>query len=605
MLDFDWEVGLFRMVTGLWRKLQRRPEEPQNVQHLADHQRRLGLLAQLVSGLPVQVLPSEGRGGVRGDHILMPQTIAVFPSAERGARCYLLRALLGGVVIRDRLDEGLPADANARLALELQRWQRAEALLIEELPQVEALLEAAHADELALRGEERSPLEMAIRAALAGEQAAAEQHVVVPADWDAMPWLWGRMLTSERQVAAGSGDGGQPDVITGTELEARPVDSVSVIELDEREAERSVLHHPFEQVETVDSWHGGARDTDGSDELEDHADALADCDLREVIRGGEPPGSLYRCDLLLDVAVGDAGEEAVSGIPYDEWDQRRRCYRKEWCTVVPRVWERRDAAWFRSAQRRLAPVVGSALTRIRASREQLHAQPRQLDGDDLDLEAVVRERADVVAGHGGEQRLYRRIARRRQDWASCVLIDVSLSADAGVGGQRVLDVTRDAVMVLGECAAALGDRMQILAFSSKTRNCCWVWEVCGWHEAWQRGGQRLGGLEPRGYTRIGPAIRHATAGLVKVEAERRLLFLLSDGKPTDYDRYEGRYGIADVRRAIQEAHDQRIATHALAIDSDARAHLPAQFGTGNWSVLPQVDMLPPVLAAVYARLTRA
>jgi nitric oxide reductase NorD protein len=130
-----------------------------------------------------------------------------------------------------------------------------------------------------------------------------------------------------------------------------------------------------------------------------------------------------------------------------------------------------------------------------------------------------------------------------------------------------------------------------------------VWEVGRPGESWNRVAARLGGLEPRGYTRIGPALRHATQRLSRRHAERRLLVLLSDGKPTDYDRYEGRYGIADIRRAVQEATAGGVHLHALAIDGTARAHLPSQFGTGCWSVLPCVDDLPETLAGMYARLT--
>ncbi|MGI9591868.1 MAG: hypothetical protein ACR2P8_10915, partial [Myxococcota bacterium] len=106
-----------------------------------------------------------------------------------------------------------------------------------------------------------------------------------------------------------------------------------------------------------------------------------------------------------------------------------------------------------------------------------------------------------------------------------------------------------------------------------------------------------------GYTRIGPALRHATALLAATPAERRLLLLVSDGKPTDYDRYEGRYGVADVRQAIREAHEREIHTHALAIDAVARDYLPALFGRGGFHVLPRPEQLVEVLTAVYGRLT--
>ena len=71
-----------------------------------------------------------------------------------------------------------------------------------------------------------------------------------------------------------------------------------------------------------------------------------------------------------------------------------------------------------------------------------------------------------------------------------------------------------------------------------------------------------------------------------VNTRQKLLLLISDGKPTDYDRYEGRYGIADVRQAMREAHQARIHTYALAVDVQAKHYLPQMFGSGNFQILP-------------------
>ena len=159
------------------------------------------------------------------------------------------------------------------------------------------------------------------------------------------------------------------------------------------------------------------------------------------------------------------------------------------------------------------------------------------------------------------------------------------------------------MLVLGEVADRLGDRLQILTFASHTRNRCRVWEVKGWHDGWCESRDRLGALEPRGYTRIGPALRHATAGLAAEPADRRLLLLVSDGKPTDYDRYEGRYGIADIRQALREAEAAGVHPHALAVDAIARDYLPPMFGPGNWNVLRDPGALPEALTTVYGRWT--
>ena len=98
---------------------------------------------------------------------------------------------------------------------------------------------------------------------------------------------------------------------------------------------------------------------------------------------------------------------------------------------------------------------------------------------------------------------------------------------------------------------------------------------------------------------------HATADLVAVAAERKLLLLVSDGKPTDYDRYEGRYGIADVRQALREAEQRGLRTHALTVDAVARSWLPALFGPGAWHVLPHPERLPDVLTEDYGQQTLA
>jgi nitric oxide reductase NorD protein len=147
------------------------------------------------------------------------------------------------------------------------------------------------------------------------------------------------------------------------------------------------------------------------------------------------------------------------------------------------------------------------------------------------------------------------------------------------------------------------NRIQLLAFASETRNRCHVFEVRGFDESWSAGRARIGALVPQGYTRIGPALRHATMGLANEPAEKRLLLLISDGKPTDYDRYEGRHGIADVRMALREAERLEIHPHALAVDAVARDTLPALFGEGGWHVLPQPEELVEALTSVYGRLT--
>ena len=257
----------------------------------------------------------------------------------------------------------------------------------------------------------------------------------------------------------------------------------------------------------------------------------------------------------------------------------------------------------KSALTRQARLVRELRRRLEIHRREPRLKDRQLDGEDVDLAALVDAYGARRAGRAMDPRLYVRKERERRDFATTVLLDISLSTDSWVENRRVLDVAREAILVLGEVADQLADRLQILTFASHTRNHCRVWEVKGWEESWSVARDRLGAIHPQGYTRMGPALRHATNELAAAPAERRLLLLVSDGKPTDYDRYEGRYGVADVRQALREANLAGVHTHALAVDATARDYLPPMFGPGKWDILSHPEQLSEVLTTVYGRLT--
>jgi nitric oxide reductase NorD protein len=92
--------------------------------------------------------------------------------------------------------------------------------------------------------------------------------------------------------------------------------------------------------------------------------------------------------------------------------------------------------------------------------------------------------------------------------------------------------------------------------------------------------------------------------LNKQPSQRRLLLLLSDGKPNDLDKYEGRYGVEDTRRAIQEARQSGIQPFCVTIDEKGNDYLPYLFGSGGYVVIRKPKELPGKLPLLYARLTR-
>jgi nitric oxide reductase NorD protein len=116
---------------------------------------------------------------------------------------------------------------------------------------------------------------------------------------------------------------------------------------------------------------------------------------------------------------------------------------------------------------------------------------------------------------------------------------------------------------------------------------------------------RIAGLTPKHYTRLGAAIRHVSEALEARAASRRLLVVITDGKPNDLDHYEGRHGAEDTRRAVIEARRRGQAVFAITVDNKAREYLPHLFGANGYAVVGQADRLVDALPAIYRQVVGA
>jgi len=169
---------------------------------------------------------------------------------------------------------------------------------------------------------------------------------------------------------------------------------------------------------------------------------------------------------------------------------------------------------------------------------------------------------------------------------------------------RVIDVIRDSLFLFAESLSATGDQFAMYGFSSRKRDPVRVHQLKTFDENYcgsVRG--RIDAIKPGYYTRMGAAIRHSSNILREQPAGRRLLLILTDGKPNDLDKYEGRYGIEDTRQAIHEARQQGLQPFCVTIDAQANDYLPYLFGTGSYVVIHKPSQLPRELPLLYAKLT--
>jgi nitric oxide reductase activation protein len=241
------------------------------------------------------------------------------------------------------------------------------------------------------------------------------------------------------------------------------------------------------------------------------------------------------------------------------------------------------------------------LTRLGIGLDRGHRQPQ---GDDIDVDAAVEARVEMLAGSAPDEAVYVDSLRRRRDLAVLVLLDVSGSAaEAGTSGENVHVQQRAAAAALTIALHELGDRVALYAFQSQGRASVNLLPVKRFDDSMNlHVMRRLSGLRPGAYSRLGAAIRHGTAVITeKAGTKRRLLVVLSDGLAYDHG-YERVYGAADARRALAEARRQGIGCLCLTIGAATdTGELSKVFGSAAHASIPK----PTQLAGVIGPLLRA
>lgn len=305
-------------------------------------------------------------------------------------------------------------------------------------------------------------------------------------------------------------------------------------------------------------------------------------------------------DDLADVVAGLRARNAPAAAQaqqYAEWDYVTARYRERAVTVHGGRVAEATSRWARTQMSEHATAIRGIrqrFERLRARRVRLR---QQLDGEDLDLQACVDALVDRRMGRSSDERLYTAVRATRQPLAITLLVDVSGSTSSPVGqGQRMIDIEKTALLLASEALAALGDRYAILTFTGRGPQDVRVHTVKDFAES--NGDvvrRRIAGLHPGGFTRLGAALRHATAELTRERVRHRLLLILSDGRPNDLGHYMADYGVEDSRQAINEARARGIHPFCLNVDPEGPEYLARIFGPVGYVTIRRPEQLPRAL----------
>lgn len=551
------------------------------------------------------------RASFDGEALRLPAELAVFPWAEENEALYLWLAAAAAHAPALAAD---PDPLRADLAAIAAGVAMARATL-EAAPGLRPLyarLCAAHLGARrrpALRGTEAA-LEGLVRHLL-GDPAAPEPalragYADPPAHWAAprgyRPVLPVPMWPDLRAPATGA-----PDTVASLPAGGTPEESgdgtarkTRRMKADQAARKDSIILYKFEAMLTWAEMMNINRRVE-DDDL-DNAKKAAE-DHEEIVLGQISKAPATRLKLHLDLAPEDVDRERIAGaFTYPEWDARGGVWLPDHCRVLAAPVDPApdDAGVTDPAARRRIRAVRRQFEALRPARRVRHAEP---DGEDLDLEAALRSMADLRATGRGSDRIWQQARPDARDLAVSILLDVSRSTESAVTGRPVIDIAREALTALAWGLDACGDRFAIQGFSSLKRDRVWIHDCKGFAEPMSRVVEaRIRALRPGFYTRLGAAVRHATAGLAQEGRSRRLLIVITDGKPNDLDHYEGRHGIEDSAMAVRQARRAGQAVFGITIDKGAQSWFPRIFGQGGFQVIREPDRLVAALPEIYRQL---
>ncbi|MHB9095308.1 MAG: VWA domain-containing protein [Eubacteriales bacterium] len=299
---------------------------------------------------------------------------------------------------------------------------------------------------------------------------------------------------------------------------------------------------------------------------------------------------------------------------YDEWDRTLNDYKKDWCRVREIL---------------LKPSTGRIVTRTMEEHhgmintlkryfgmlrpDRFRRYGRQEDGEDIDIDAVIEAMVEKEAGVSPAGGFYIRRDKRERDVAVGFLLDLSYSTEEVVPGtgKSLLEVETESVIVMSEALEVLGDQYAIYGFNSDSRDKINFYVVKDFEETYTgEVKQRFGGLQSYGMTRLAAAVRHAIYKLEKIRAAVKILILLSDGRPFDFDynsglskEHEEYYAEADTRVALREAKMKGINPFCITVDNKTRDYLEYIYGNVSYIIIDDVNSLPTKLTEIYKNLT--
>lgn len=556
-----------------------------NIVYLIELKNKLSIVARAITGQAIEIFEAEREGGYKNTNFFLPAKFSGFTSYEENIQFYIFRTLF----LCEQFLLNLNYHSTEPHSLETSRndaKNNANAILerlFNEYPNTQVIY--------------------AKLIALFKDMAKNNTEV----DYSYIYGKW--MMNSPENTSPENLEQINHKLKSAINEEIKSIKKANAVEeiqsltIDKKQQEDAVLQHNFEKVETAEEWDGGWRDFDGDDDLDEHENALEEINMRHTVRVDDPVHSVYQSDFIENTTIAESAEINYNSphVYYDEWDYKMHTYKKDYCKVFPSYEKNTNIPYYNTTIQNNKRTLGALRKTLASINNRYQEQKKQVQGNDFDLDSIIDLYVDLHSQKTPTENIYLSKKKIEKELSILLLLDISLSSDSFAANHRILDIEKQVAILFGEILSEFNVDFEIDGFYSKTRNFCFYHSYKKFDEPWIQVKFKIAAAQAQGYTRIGTALRHAGALIAKRPTKNKWVILLSDGKPNDYDRYEGKYGINDVKQAIRELNQTHINAYSIAIEAEPKYYLPQMFGPNHYKTITNPTEMVHALTHLYEK----
>lgn len=342
----------------------------------------------------------------------------------------------------------------------------------------------------------------------------------------------------------------------------------------ELKSKKNILYPIFDYKKTHENYNNNNRNTDKSTSISENQNN------KSITTNDSSINLIINSKIINEIKTTKIDYQNINKkTKYKEWDYQKNAYKNNWCTLFVKKLKTHNT------NKNYIDIISKKhinefKKKLKLIVNRKKIQKKQNDGENIDLDCIIDNYKDVLTNTFNK--VYTKKYKSIKNISLITLIDSSMSTESYTNEIETFKQLKNIANIINHGVSNLIKLNLVAAFYSNTRYDCRFIMVKDFNEKWNDSQFLLNQVIPTGYTRIGPAIRHSISLFKKIKTEKKIILLLSDGHPTDYDEYEGLYGINDIRKSITEANKKKINVKTILINNYNIKNFTQLFGKNNY-----------------------